>query len=44
MKQACSSLAINIISDYTDLQVSSTTDITCQTDPIIPDVNLTFIL
>ena len=34
--------AINITGDYTDLQVGSTTDITCQTDPIIPDVTITW--
>ena len=33
-------LAINIIGNYTDLQVGSTTNITCQTDPIIPDVTI----
>ena len=36
------SLAINITGDYTDLQVGSTTNITCQTDPIIPDVTITW--
>ena len=35
-------LAINITGNYTDLQVGSTTDITCQTDPIIPDVTITW--
>ena len=35
-------LAINITGDYTDLQVGSTTNITCQTDPIIPDVTITW--
>ena len=35
-------LAVNIIGDYTDLQVGSTTVITCQTDPIIPDVTITW--
>ena len=33
-------LAINITGNYTDLQVGSTTNITCQTDPIIPDVTI----
>ena len=37
-----SALAINITGNYTDLQVGSTTDITCQTDPIIPDVTITW--
>ena len=35
-------LAINITGNYTDLQVGSTTNITCQTDPIIPDVTITW--
>ena len=37
-----SPLAINIIGNYSDLQVGSTTDITCQTDPIIPNVTITW--
>ena len=36
------SLAINIIGNYTDLQVGSTADITCQTNPIIPNVTITW--
>ena len=43
-KQACSSLAINITGSYTNLQVGSTTNIACQTNPIIPNTNLTFTL
>ena len=35
-------LAINITGNYTDLQVGSTTNITCQTDPIIPNVTITW--
>ena len=35
-------LAINITGSYTDLQVGSTTNITCQTDPIIPNVTITW--
>ena len=30
--------------NYTNLQVGSATNITCQTDPIIPNINLFFIL
>ena len=37
-----SPLAINITGNYTDLQVGSTTNITCQTDLIIPDVTITW--
>ena len=35
-------LAINTTGNYTDLQVGSTTNITCQTDPILPDVTITW--
>ena len=42
MKQACSSLAINITGNYTDLQVGNTINITCQRDLI--NVNFIFIL
>ena len=35
-------VAVDITGNYTDLQVGSTTDVTCQTDPIIPDVTITW--
>ena len=37
-----SPLGINITGNYTDLQVGSTTNITCQTDPIIPNVTISW--
>ena len=42
LKQVCPSLAINITGNYTDLQVGSITDITCQTD--FTDITLIFVL
>ena len=35
-------VAVDITGNYTDLQVGSTTNITCQTDSIIPDVTITW--
>ena len=37
-----SPLVIDITGKYTDLQIGSTTDITCQTNPIIPNVTITW--
>ena len=35
-------LAINITGNYTNLEVHSTTNIACQTDPIVPNVAMTW--
>ena len=37
-----SPLVIDITGNYSDLQVGSTADITCQTNPIIPNVTITW--